>query len=117
MPDTTITKIDSRYSPVGAMGQRYLASGVRMSMRLWQELPPGTPSPETQRDYEILGYVLSGVAELHVEGQHLRLETGNSYVIPRGARHHFSILERFSAVEVTSPSAVVHARDEAPARS
>lgn len=83
-------------------------------MRLWEELPPETPAPETQRDYEIIGYVLSGTAELHIEGQVLRLEPGNSYVVPRGARHRFVILERFSAVEVTSPPAIVHERDAAP---
>lgn len=114
MPETTVTKIDSRYSPTGPMGQKQLATSVHMSMRLWDDLSPGDSGPETRRDYEIIGYVLSGKAELEVEGQTVRLEPGNSYVVPRGARHRFSILERFSAVEVTAPPAILHDRDAAP---
>ena len=37
--DTTITKVDSSYSPKGEMGQKYLASGVSLAMRLWQNQP------------------------------------------------------------------------------
>jgi quercetin dioxygenase-like cupin family protein len=110
--DTTAIKIDSRFSPEGAMGQRYLATGIRMSMRLWSELPPEASLGETRRAYEVVGYVLSGSAELHVEGQKLLLEAGDSYVVPMGAKHRYVILEPFSAVEATSPPDHVHARDE-----
>jgi quercetin dioxygenase-like cupin family protein len=109
-PDTTVTKIDSRYSPRGPEGEKYLASGVRVSMRLWTEEEPGT-HPESTRDYEVVGYVLVGRAELHLEGQVVRLDVGDSYVVPRGARHHYRILESFTAVEATSPPAHVHGRD------
>ena len=111
-PDTTVTKIDSRYSPRGPDGEKYLASGVRVSMRLWTEEEPGT-HPESVRDYEVVGYVLVGRAELHLEGQVVRLDVGDSYVVPRGARHHYRILESFTAVEATSPPAHVHGRDHA----
>ena len=37
---TTITKIDSKFSPTGTMGQKYLASGVHIAMRLWEDEPP-----------------------------------------------------------------------------
>ena len=52
MSDTTITKIDSSHSPQGAMGQKYLASGVGLAMRLWDAVAPGQPTEETLRDYE-----------------------------------------------------------------
>ena len=113
MADTTVTKVDSRESPVGAMGQRYLASGKRVAMRLWENEAPAEPKAPTSRDYETVGYVLSGRAELHLEGQMVRLEPGDSWVVPQGASHTYRILERFSAVEATSPPAHVHARDEA----
>lgn len=115
MADTTITKIDGDHSPQGAMGQRYLASGVAMSMRLWQERPPGDPEPEVARDYETVGYVVSGRAELHSEGQTVVLEAGDSWVVPKGARHSYRIVEPFTAVEATHPPAQVHDRDAAPA--
>jgi quercetin dioxygenase-like cupin family protein len=113
MRDTSVTKVSSGYSPRGAMGQVYLASGVHVAMRLWQGEPPGEAKPETQRDYETVGFVLEGRAELHLEGQVVRLEPGDSWVVPRGARHAYRILEPFSAVEATAPPAHAHGRDEA----
>jgi len=111
MADTSVTKVDSERSPVGRMGQRYLASGVRLSMRLWRDQEPGEKAP-VRRDYETVGYVLKGRAELTLEGQTVRLEPGDSWVVPHGAEHSYRILETFSAVEATSPPAEVHGRDE-----
>lgn len=111
MGDTSITKIDSRHSPRGQMGQKYLASGVHVAMRLWENEEPSDGHTAT-RDYETVGYVIGGRAELHVEGQMVLLEPGNSWVVPRGASHSYKILERFTAVEATSPPAHAHARDE-----
>ena len=113
MADTSVTKIDSRFSPTGEMGQVYLASGVHVAMRLWRDEPPGEPKPAARRDYETVGFVVSGRAELHTEGQVLSLEQGNSWVVPKGASHTYRILERFTAVEATSPPAHAHGRDEA----
>lgn len=114
MPDTTVTKIDSAHSPHGEMGQTYLATGVNLAMRLFEDVQPGEPKPEHARDYETVGYVIKGRAELHTEGQVVLLEPGNSWVVPRGAHHTYRILEPFTAVEATSPPAHVHGRDEAP---
>lgn len=110
--DTTVKKIDSIHSPRGEMGQTYLASGKRVSMRLWANEQPGDRKPETERDYETVGYVIHGRAELHVEGQVVLLEPGDSWTVPKGARHTYRILEPFTAVEATSPPAEVHGRDE-----
>ncbi|MEZ5411676.1 MAG: cupin domain-containing protein [Acidimicrobiales bacterium] len=63
------------------------------------------------RDYETIGYCLSGRAELHSEGQMVVLEPGDSWVVPRLAHHHYRIIEPFSAVEATHPPAVVAGRD------
>lgn len=109
--DTTVTKIESNHSPRGPEGERYLASGVRVSMRLWDAEGPGERAESTRR-YEVVGYVLKGRAELHIEGQLVLLRPGDSYVVPRGACHHYKILEAFSAIEATSPPAHVHGRDE-----
>jgi quercetin dioxygenase-like cupin family protein len=112
MSDTTVTKVDSRHSPHGAMGQKYLASGVHVAMRLWEEAPAADEKPESQRDYETVGYVIEGRAELHIEGQMVVLAAGDSWVVPRGAAHRYRILEPFKAVEATSPPAHAHGRDE-----
>jgi quercetin dioxygenase-like cupin family protein len=100
-------------SPRGEMGQKYLASGIKVSMRLWEDEQPGEAKPPSARDYETVGYVIRGRAELHIEGQLLLLEKGDSWVVPKGASHTYKILEPFTAVEATSPPAQVHGRDEA----
>lgn len=112
MGDTSVTKIDSRHSPRGQMGQKYLASGVHLAMRLWEDEEPSGEGHEAARDYETVGYVIAGRAELHVEGQIVLLEARNSWVVPRGAKHRYRIVERFTAVEATSPPAHAHGRDE-----
>ncbi len=111
MRDTTITKVNSGHSPRGKQGQKYLASGKAVAMRLWEE-EPGEAKPETERSYETVGYVMAGRAELHLEGQTVLLEAGDSWVVAKGARHSYHILEPFTAVEATSPPAHVHGRDE-----
>ena len=112
MADTTVTKVDSKFSPAGAMGQKYLASGVHIAMRLWEDEPPGKSQAATQRKYEIVGYVIKGRAQLEIEGQTLLLEPGNSWVVSLGASHSYTMLQPFTAVEATYPPAHVHGRDE-----
>jgi quercetin dioxygenase-like cupin family protein len=109
--DTSVTKVNSDFSPHGDLGQKYLASGTHIAMRLWDNEPPGEAKPQTQRDYETVGYVISGRAELHLEGQKLLLERGDSWTVPKGASHSYKILEPFTAVEATCPPAHAHGRD------
>ncbi|HWQ11597.1 MAG TPA: cupin domain-containing protein [Roseiflexaceae bacterium] len=112
MPDTTIIKVNSHYSPHGEQGQKYLASGKNVAMRLWENEQPGEAKPVARRDYETVGYVLAGRAELQIEGQTALLEPGDSWVVPKGATHTYRILEPFTAVEATYPPAFVHGRDQ-----
>lgn len=111
MADTTVKKIDSRTSPIGPEGQKYLASGKRLAMRLWQDEPPGEAKPTARHEYETVGYVIRGRAELQVEGQTVTLSQGDSYLVPADASHTYRILENFTAVEATSPPAQVHDRN------
>lgn len=112
MADTTVKKIDSAHSPRGDRGQKYLASGKSVSMRLWEKEAPTDSKPPSRRDYETVGFVIGGRAELHIEGQVVSLNPGDSWVVPPGASHTYRILEPFTAVEATSPPAQVHGRDE-----
>jgi mannose-6-phosphate isomerase-like protein (cupin superfamily) len=113
--DTSVVKLDASRSPRGEMGEKYLASGIRVSMRLWEAEPATTETEarqsESERDYEVVGYVVAGRAVLHIEGQSVNLDPGTSYVVPRGSRHYYHVLEPFTAVEATSPPAYVHGRD------
>ncbi|MBI3468014.1 MAG: cupin domain-containing protein [Planctomycetes bacterium] len=112
MGDTSIKKVDSHFSPHGRLGQKYLVSGKTVSMRLWENEPPGEAKSPSQRDYETVGFVLHGRAELHLEGQTLLLGEGDSWLVPKGAAHSYRILDDFTAIEATSPPAEVHGRDE-----
>ncbi len=110
--DTTVKKVSAAHSPAGATGQLYLVSGKRLAMRLWQAERPGPAKAATRRDYETVGYVIEGRAELQIEGQKLDLAAGDSWLVPAGAEHHYRIIEPFTAVEATAPPAQVHGRDE-----
>ena len=111
MTDTSVTKVQSKHSPRGDMGQKHLACGIHVAMRLWEKEQPGADKPPSAREYETVGYVLEGRAELHIEGQMILLEPGDCWVVPKGAKHTYKILQSFTAVEATSPPALVHGRD------
>ncbi len=113
MGDTSVAKVQSGRSPRGEMGQKYLAAGVQLALRLWEKEPPGEAKPASTRDYETVGFVIDGRAELHLEGRKILLEPGDSWVVPRGSEHSYRILEPFTAVEATCPPAFVHGRDQA----
>jgi quercetin dioxygenase-like cupin family protein len=113
MSDTSVKKVDSNYSPKGEMGQKYLASGKTVSMRLWENEQPNEAKESASREYETVGYVIKGSAELHLEDQKVVLKAGDCWVVPKGASHTYKILESFTAVEATSPPAEAHGRDEA----
>jgi quercetin dioxygenase-like cupin family protein len=81
-------------------------------MRLWEEEPGNPKLQNDARDYEVVGYVIEGSADLELEGQTVHLNKGDSWVVPKGARHTYRIKEHFQAVEATSPPAHAHGRDE-----
>jgi len=115
MGDKSITKVSSTTAPHGKGGQKYLAAGVRLSMRLWEREQPGEPKKASARDYETIGFVIEGKAELQLEGQVVLLEKGDSWVIPKGSEHVYKVLETFTAVEATCPPAEIHDRDSTEA--
>jgi quercetin dioxygenase-like cupin family protein len=112
MTDTTMKKVHGADSPKGEMGQTYLVSGKRVSMRMWEGEPADAHKGESVRAYETVGYVIGGSAMLEIEGQTMRLEQGDSWLVPAGAKHTYRILEPFTAIEATAPPAEVHGRDE-----
>ncbi len=111
MGDTSIKKLDTANSPKDG-NEKFLVSGINMSMRMWENEEPGADKPSVSRPYETLGYVLKGKAELHSEGQMVKLEKGDAYLVPKDAKHTYKILETFSAIEATSPPSQVHGRED-----
>jgi quercetin dioxygenase-like cupin family protein len=113
MTDSTVKKVSSAHSPTGNQGEVYLASGKRLAMRMWRDEAPTQDKPAHSHEYEVVGYVISGRAELELEGQTIRLEPGDSWLVPANARHTYRILETFTAVEATAPPFQVHSREQA----
>lgn len=110
--DSTIKKVQSGHSPTGEMGQKFLVASKKMSMRLWEDMPGKKASRPHARDYETLGYVISGRALLEIEGQEIRLEPGDCWLVPPGASHAYHIEEPFTAIEATSPPAEISDPDD-----
>ncbi len=113
MTDTSVHTVNAQSTPTGAMGQRYLATGTQIGVRLRQAEEPQDKSTAS-RDYETVGYVLDGRAELHIEGQKIVLEPGDSWVVPKGAEYSYAVLKPFTVIDTTCPPAQVHGRDEPP---
>ena len=89
----------------GAMGQKYLVAGSDVAMRLWQDQAPGESGTPHARDYETVGYVVSGRVELDIDGETVELAAGDSWHVPRGAKRSYRIIEALTAVEATHPAA------------
>lgn len=90
----------------GSNGQKLLVSGNAIALRQWNEEPGDAANkPARSSDYETVGYVIRGKAELTVSGKTVTLEPGVSWVVPKGAEHSYKIIETFQAVEATHPPA------------
>jgi len=98
-----VDQVNEREASQGDQGQRLLASGEKLSMRIWErEAPQAEPTVST-RQYETVGYVITGAAELDINGEVTRLGPGDSWIVPAGARHSYRILEPLTAVEANAP--------------
>ena len=75
------------------------------------DLDPATLLPPPPKDDAPAA--VEGRAELHLEGQTVMLEPGDSWVVPKGANHTYRILDTFTAVEATCPPSLVKGRDRA----
>ncbi|HRI37023.1 MAG TPA: hypothetical protein PLO50_00545 [Nitrospira sp.] len=94
------------------MGQKCLASGLVVSMRLWENVAPRIQEETRSREYETVGYAIKERAELDIEGQRILLNEGDSWVALKGSCHSFIILESVTAVETTTLTAQDYDRDE-----
>lgn len=106
-----VSKVHAKEAPQGEMGQKYLASGDKVGLRMWVNEPPNEEKQLSVRDYETVGYVLAGRALLHLEDRQVPLNPGDSWVVPQGTLHHYEIFEPLTAIEATSPPARHGGRD------
>lgn len=98
-----IEVIDAEHTRKSKAGERHLAKGKNISMRMWDAEPAGIEKKPARREYETVGYVISGRAEVTIEGVSAMLTPGSSWVVPKGAEHTYEIYETFTAIEANSP--------------
>ena len=89
----------------GSHGEAQMIGGAGMALREWNEGPNQDKSDDHAQDYDTLGYVVDGQAELCCGDKTWLLSKGDSWFVPKGAKHRYVINESFRAVEVTSPPA------------
>ena len=105
MNTSTLEKTPRNKAVTGDKGQLYLAAGDDVALRMWEHSPASDGCESPARDYETVGYVISGQAELTVDGQTIQLLPGDSWVVPKDTVHSYKIISGFTAVEATSPPA------------
>lgn len=113
MDTCTLKKVPKSDARQGPMSQLYLAAGQDVALRMWEGEVETDGIEGPARDYETVGYVISGQAELTIERQTISLVRGDSWVVSKGAAHSYKIIEAFTAVEATSPPARWESRDGA----
>ena len=91
-------------APTGGAGQKLLAAGQKVALRMWDE-GPTRGKTDHANDYETVGYALEGEATVTVNGAETKLTPGVSWLVPAGAKHHYAVQGSFKAVEATSPPA------------
>ncbi|MFH5804552.1 cupin domain-containing protein [Alienimonas sp. DA493] len=91
-------------APAGPDGEKLLAAGDRVALRLWDEGPATGKGPHAN-DYETVGLALEGEATLTINGSETKLTPGLSWVVPAGTKHFYAVSGHFKAVEATSPPA------------
>ena len=64
-----------------------------------------TGKADHANDYETVGFAIEGEATVTIDGRETRLTPGVSWLVPKGAKHHYAVPNHFKAVEATSPPA------------
>lgn len=100
MPETVTTD----RAATGPDGQSLLVTGEKVALRHWHE-GPTRGKGDHMNDYETVGFVLEGEATVVIGGEPTRLTPGVSWLVPKGAAHHYEVADHFKAVEATSPPA------------
>ena len=88
----------------GARGERLLARGRHVALRLWERQPGGETAPEHANPYEYVAYVQSGALRLRIgDDPAVEVHAGDSYVVRAGTPYGFEVLETATVLEAVAP--------------
>lgn len=103
MTDTNI--VPASDAATGSRGEKLLAAGRQVALRVWEHEPAGEISPEHSNSYEYVAYVASGSMRVRVgDGEAREVRAGDSYVVPAQTPYAFEVLEAATVVEAVSPA-------------
>jgi quercetin dioxygenase-like cupin family protein len=97
-----VTRADA---PNGPRGEKLMAHGDALALRVWEREPQGEASPSHSNDYEYVAYVAAGALRVQIgddDAQEVR--AGDSYVVPANTPYGFEVLEAATVVEAVSPA-------------
>ncbi len=88
----------------GPRGERLLARGQEVALRVWVHEPAGETAPEHSNPYEYVAYLAEGSMRVRIgAAQAQDLGPGDSYVVPAQTPYAFEVLERATVVEAVAP--------------
>ena len=89
----------------GSRGERLLARGRQVALRVWEHEPAGETAPEHANDYEYVGFIVEGAMRVRIgDGDPVDLHAGDSYCVRSGTPYGFEVLETARVVEAVSPA-------------
>ena len=101
MPVHVVTAADA---VTGERGERILARGAQVGLRVWQGEPAGETSPEHANPYEYVAYLQAGSMRVRIGDEApVELAPGDSYVVPANTPYGFEVLEAATVIEAVSP--------------
>ena len=92
----------------GPRGERLLAHGDNLVLRVWDHEPAGEEAPEHANPYEYVAYVASGALRVTIGDDAAgEVRAGDSYVVPADTPYSFEVLETATVVEAVSPTSAL----------
>ena len=96
--------VQSSDARTGDRGERLLARGEQVALRVWEHEPAGETAPEHANPYEYVAYVTAGAMRVRIGGaEAVEVGAGDSYVVPADTPYAFEILDRATVVEAVAP--------------
>jgi len=97
--------ISSGEATTGSRGERLLAHGERVGLRVWEHEPAGEAAPAHANPYEYVAYVARGALRVRIgDDEPAEVRAGDSYVVPADTPYAFEVLETATVVEAVSPA-------------
>jgi uncharacterized cupin superfamily protein len=100
MPTVAEHVVPRDEAPSGRRGERLMARGRHVELRLWERDPAGEAVEAPDAEHDRVAYVQSGALIVAIaDDPPAELHAGDSYVVPAGESCRFEVLEPATVVE------------------